>query len=208
VNDQEPAEIAAAAEPPAGYRSATDPWDNPLPEWDQSQNEWPVLLAGEKQSRLKSLRVPIAIALVIASAAAVYFLLLRPGADSPPRPESNIPQKPLEVAAPDSGQAQPADNTARPAEANDVASQAAPQSALVPAGEGPFSLQVASMPDRAEALRMAEGLKASGLPAYVVEADLGRRGVWHRVRVGKFATAEEAQKFAASSRLRADVTRD
>jgi cell division protein FtsN len=41
------------------------------------------------------------------------------------------------------------------------------------------------------------------VPSYVVSADLARRGRWFRVRVGRFNTAEDAQKFAKEAQLRA-----
>ena len=34
-------------------------------------------------------------------------------------------------------------------------------------------------------------------------ADLGNRGLWYRVRIGGFATHEEAQRFATEARSRA-----
>jgi len=214
-----PAESAAAREEPSGYASATDPWDNPLPAWDHSHNEWPVLLAPKKQSRVRSLRVPIVAALVLAFGAVVYFLFFQPGADSARDKVANVAQKPLVVTPPATAEpaqsqaAQPQAEPARPAENNAQTTDTTKQPAAAPEGatglgDGRFSLQVASMPDRAGAEKMAADLKATGLPAYVVAADLGKRGIWHRVRVGRFATAEEAGRFAASSHLRADVTRD
>jgi cell division septation protein DedD len=54
-----------------------------------------------------------------------------------------------------------------------------------------------------EANSFAERLKTVAIPAYVVRADLGSHGIWYRVRIGRFATPEEAQRFAAEARARA-----
>ena len=49
--------------------------------------------------------------------------------------------------------------------------------------------------------RMIEvGLKGAGFDAYVARADLGARGVWYRVRVGRYASREEAQRAVAKLR--------
>jgi hypothetical protein len=46
----------------------------------------------------------------------------------------------------------------------------------------------------------AAALASAGFDAYVVRADLGKRGVWYRVRVGRFATRDEARAAAAKLR--------
>jgi cell division septation protein DedD len=58
-------------------------------------------------------------------------------------------------------------------------------------------------PNEGEATNMVARLQSAGLPAYVVRADLGNRGLWYRVRLGGFATHEEAQRFATEARSRA-----
>ena len=57
--------------------------------------------------------------------------------------------------------------------------------------------------NEAEAKQFAEKLVRAGVPAYVVSAELGQRGKWHRVRVGSFLTADEAMRFAIEARERA-----
>ena len=47
-----------------------------------------------------------------------------------------------------------------------------------------------------------EWARAAGLKPYVVEADLGSKGTWYRVRVGAF------KDKAAASRFRTDVERE
>ena len=63
----------------------------------------------------------------------------------------------------------------------------------VAAKEG-FAVQVFSFKDKNRADAALKMLKEKGYPAYVMMSDLGARGVFYRVRVGSFATEEEARK--------------
>ena len=36
---------------------------------------------------------------------------------------------------------------------------------------------------------------ANGFQAYIMEADLGAKGVWYRVRVGNFVKRDQAEEF-------------
>jgi cell division protein FtsN len=67
--------------------------------------------------------------------------------------------------------------------------------------EGNFTLQVAAVPDEASAIAYSERLTRAGISTYIVPVENGRRKFF-RVRVGRFKTAEEAQRYAAQSRLR------
>jgi cell division septation protein DedD len=69
--------------------------------------------------------------------------------------------------------------------------------------DGKFALQAAAFSTQSEAEALAHNLKEAGVPSYVVSANLARRGKWFRVRVGRFNTAEDAQKFAGQAQLRA-----
>jgi cell division septation protein DedD len=60
----------------------------------------------------------------------------------------------------------------------------------------PFVVQVASFRTRADAEKLAGHLKAYQLKTYVEEADLGKKGVWHRVLAGPFANRESADQAA------------
>src|SRR6185369_12171905 len=70
-------------------------------------------------------------------------------------------------------------------------------------GNGKYSLQAASFPNIAAANEFAQKLKGARIPSYVISTDLKRRGTWFRVRVGRFNTPEDAQRFAAEAQLRA-----
>jgi hypothetical protein len=66
-----------------------------------------------------------------------------------------------------------------------------------------YYVQFSAHRDRAEAVSEAERLGATlGRPMRVVAADLGARGLYHRVLVGEFPTAAAAQRFRAEARAR------
>jgi cell division septation protein DedD len=67
---------------------------------------------------------------------------------------------------------------------------------------GDYTVQVGASQDRAEAGRIEQRARAAGLKPYVVEADLGKKGIWYRVRVGAFKDKEAADRY------RKDVQRE
>jgi cell division septation protein DedD len=77
---------------------------------------------------------------------------------------------------------------------------AAPPPAAVRAGTGSFSIQLASVRDAAATTGLWEQVLAehpdlfAGVSPHVQQADLGERGVYHRLRVGPFASRETAQR--------------
>jgi cell division septation protein DedD len=200
LTGEEIARESAEADPvPAlsqGYdEAAVDPWENPLPAWDYSQTEYPVLLGPNKKTNRKNLFWIIVAGLLIASFAAGYFILSQPKAaqnDNQPRDaESNATS-----AAPAAGQSSEA--------SADAASAQAPRpSASTEFGVGLLTLQSAAFPDEAGASEFSKKLIRAGIPAYVVPADLPRKGRWFRVRVGRFSNADDAKRYAVQSRLRA-----
>ena len=54
-------------------------------------------------------------------------------------------------------------------------------------------LQVASYKDQISAQKLLEELSSDGYSGTVVQADLGERGVWFRVRVGPYPTEKDAR---------------
>lgn len=58
-----------------------------------------------------------------------------------------------------------------------------------------YALQVGSYQQMAEANSTVQKLKAKGYPAYLMIADIPDRGRWYRVRVGAFASRDEARKY-------------
>lgn len=55
-----------------------------------------------------------------------------------------------------------------------------------------FTIQVASLKDPRTADAMVEKLRMKGYPAYRVEARLGDRGTWYRIRIGSYGERKEA----------------
>lgn len=91
-------------------------------------------------------------------------------------------------------------SAAAPAPARAVTARPAPA-----AGTGGFRIQVLSVSSRADAEAEAARLTRSGLPARV-EPGNGPRGTVYRVRVGPYATREEAEQ--AGRRLSSQGRRD
>jgi DedD protein len=67
---------------------------------------------------------------------------------------------------------------------------------------GAWTVQIGASPEKSEALRLENKARAAGLKPYVVEANLGAKGTWYRVRVGSFPDKDKA------SRYRSDVERE
>ncbi len=58
-----------------------------------------------------------------------------------------------------------------------------------------YTIQVASLKDPAAAAKLTAALAARGLEAYQIKVDLGVKGTWYRVRVGRFADRQAARKM-------------
>jgi cell division protein FtsN len=71
------------------------------------------------------------------------------------------------------------------------------QKAPEPLADSPWSLQMASYQDKAEAERFAAGLRDKGYAPFVVSADVAGKGTWYRVKVGRFSTKEAASRYLA-----------
>jgi septal ring-binding cell division protein DamX len=63
---------------------------------------------------------------------------------------------------------------------------------------GPYSVQIDAVMDLQGAQQMARKIKARGFQPYVVRTEVGGK-TWYRLRVGHYASPEDAQ--AAESRL-------
>ena len=63
-----------------------------------------------------------------------------------------------------------------------------------PAPEGAFLVQAASFKGVEDAAKLKERLAGKAYAAFTEEADLKEKGIWHRVYIGPFATAEAAGK--------------
>jgi cell division septation protein DedD len=135
---------------------------------------------------------------------------------SPPQPAASaVRNEPIDAAAPVAAGA-----TRSAADAGAVVVVPPAKVASIPAGKpaakpasqlalppppkhlGNYTVQLGASQDRAEAQRIEARARTSGLRPYLVEANLGAKGVWYRVRVGAFDTR------AAADRFRRDVERE
>jgi len=62
------------------------------------------------------------------------------------------------------------------------------------AAAGAFVVQIASFRTSEDAAKLAGRLKTYGLTIFVERADLGEKGIWHRVLSGPFPSRENADK--------------
>lgn len=88
---------------------------------------------------------------------------------------------------------------AAPVAAAPVVTAAAPSTASSPViaqAVGNFTVQVGSYNDAAQAEERAGRLRSSGIEARVVRAEIPRRGIWYRVQAGRFASQEDASRYA------------
>lgn len=67
--------------------------------------------------------------------------------------------------------------------------------AFIKASDGIY-IQTASLKNKSDADRMASGISNGNKEVFVKEADLGDKGTYYRVRIGKFTTMDEAKEFA------------
>jgi cell division septation protein DedD len=70
----------------------------------------------------------------------------------------------------------------------------------VPADEGSYTIQVASVKNQADADRLVARLKKQGYPAYRTLGKVPGKGIWFRVRVGEYASRHDAGSVLAKLR--------
>lgn len=68
-----------------------------------------------------------------------------------------------------------------------------------------YAIQVGAYPEVWRANQAVAHWKDKGYSAYLTTADLGKRGLWHRVRIGGFETKEQAQAYLASFKVNEKV---
>ena len=107
-----------------------------------------------------------------------------------PGGEESPPESPFETSGPGEGEA------AAVAEPPPLP----PESAI--AGESSYTLQVAAFPSEAEAGTERTRLSTTGYEISVVRAELGAKGTWYRVFLGRFASEEEARRASEAIRAR------
>lgn len=84
---------------------------------------------------------------------------------------------------------------------------APPAAPVVQQDEGAptFTVQVGAMPTREEADALVASLRARGLAPYVVEADVPGKGFFYRVRLGRFGSRDEANRYLRDLQREADL---
>jgi hypothetical protein len=200
-------------------QEAADPWDDPLPAWEYSRNEYPLYVGVSQRNnifRLQTLLVPAV--LIVCLVAAYLIFQARNGVPQDGQAALNSEQGKADDASPVTTPQAPVEGddaraagrasseSASAAQASAEPASAEPTSAEQPAITGTqwrHALQALASPSQGEANIFAERLVSAGIPAYVIPADIERRGKWFRVRVGGFNTAQEAMKFVAEARMRA-----
>jgi DedD protein len=158
--------------------------------------------------------IPVDIPIEIPSRDSVAPLAMpvpKPAIPKPPAPVAEAPREPTVAASAVPANPKPAEVTAKPAEPVKPAPTVAPKEVIVPpkpaaqaapspaapAAEGRFVVQVGAFAE-ASAVREARAkVEKLGLATYtqVVETANGNRT---RVRIGPFATREEAERAAAT----------
>ncbi len=133
------------------------------------------------------------------------FFVHKPAAarttDHPSQQQPVAPQTKQQIPAPaTTTPTTPSTTGPAPAPVTPTPPAPAPQVAGAPEGDGNFTIQLRSSPNEADARSAAETLRGAGLDAYVVRADLGSRGIWFRVRVGRYPSREAASQAAAKIR--------
>lgn len=64
------------------------------------------------------------------------------------------------------------------------------------AGGGKFTIQVSAFQNRGQADHLVSNLKNKGYDAYIAQAVIPGKGIWFRVRIGHYASRDDAQKTA------------
>jgi DedD protein len=126
----------------------------------------------------------------------------------PPEPE--VKPQPAAVEPPPPVKPEPP-KKAEPPPAPKPEPKPEPKSAEVTQDKAKFTLQLSSFQTRAEADSFAADLQKSGYSPYIVSADVEGKGTWFRVRIGQYASQEDAlaakNDFEAKQKIIAYVTR-
>ncbi len=136
------------------------------------------------------------------------FATVRPGnttsampiALEPPPATDRLPVNPLparEVLEPSAIVSRPRDNLTK--QASESAQVSSPTGPLTESGhDGGYQLQVSSFRSQDEAHKFSDQLRARGHKAHVLEARVGGRGTWYRVRVGPFSSQQAAAQYRST----------
>lgn len=62
----------------------------------------------------------------------------------------------------------------------------------------PFAIQISSLKDKAKAQKLVEEIKKKNFPSYLNESNLGEKGIYYRVYVGRFESRKQAEEALAT----------
>jgi DedD protein len=126
----------------------------------------------------------------------------------PKAPQTPPPAKPEEKPAEKPAEKPIAKPTEEPSAEEQLAKEEGPvketapeketppeEAAPAPKPKGKFAIQVGSYQSNEEALVSLSAWKKKGYSAYTAVGQVPQKGTWYRVRIGGFATHDEAQKF-------------
>ncbi len=128
------------------------------------------------------------------------------GINRPPETRSapQEPAAPVKSTVQTQAEARPAPPVPTPSAATSTVAAIPPASA-----QGAYVVQVASFKDSSDAAGLSGKLAAKGYQSFTQQADLGAKGVWHRVMVGPFADSQAAgqvvERLKAQEKLSALV---
>jgi DedD protein len=84
-----------------------------------------------------------------------------------------------------------------------VKSQKSPEPTVA---DGSWTLQLSASQDKGEADRFASGLRDKGYAPFLVEANLPGKGLWYRVRMGRFPSKEAASHYLADFKRETSIS--
>ena len=177
----------------------TDPLEDPVQSRNYSQEDHSVVVPGAGLSKVAKLTLSVSAAFVLCCGIAGYLLVYRPSIQASQTKQTDSQQTSKPVTG---GHSVPLPVSPAPEPGSEVKESQGLQSESENT-EGRYALQAAAFPNETGAAEYCERLKRAGVPAYVASADIAGRGRWFRVRVGRFESAQDANRFAAESRRRA-----
>lgn len=120
---------------------------------------------------------------------------LPPEAEEPPAElPLDLPDQPLvEPATAPQESTDLAATEERPAPAAEQPPEALESELPAATADGSHVIQIGAFQNAADAIALKQKMLDKEFPAYVMEADLGDRGLWYRVRLGPYADADKAE---------------
>jgi hypothetical protein len=141
-----------------------------------------------------------------ASAVAAPSTVPAPAVTDPPKAATETPPAatppdaapPARAAMPELAPA-PAPSPAPPAKTEPPQPEIKPLSGA--RGAYPFSILLSSCKEKPSAVTALSGYRKTGLTAYIVETDLGAKGLWWRILAGSYRTLDEAAQARKALRF-------